>query len=201
MEFLNSRTVILVGGMPTAGKSTIAQGLSDHLALPWISTDHVRIIMREVVDRAKFPKLFNPKDYLVKMSPQEIVELKVQQAEIIWTAIKRLINDDYTWRQGFIVEGVNILPRLVHKDFEDDKRVKAVFLADTDEEHIRKILFTRGIYSQTEAYPDELKEKELEWVLKFGEMIFNDATACKLPVVEVGKSSNDLQKVLAALKL
>src|SRR5664279_2886120 len=35
MTFLDSRTVILIGGMPTAGKSTVAQALSDHLSLPW----------------------------------------------------------------------------------------------------------------------------------------------------------------------
>jgi 2-phosphoglycerate kinase len=197
--YLNSRTIILVGGMPTAGKSTIAQGLSGQLSLPWISTDHVRIIMREVVNRSEYPRLFNPKDYLENMAPHEIVQLKIDQAETIWLAVKRLIQDDYTWRKGFIVEGVNILPRLVHRDFQSDPHIKAVFLADPDESRIRKVLFSRGIYSQTEPYSDELKEKELKWVLQFGAMIRKDARDYDFPLVQLGKGSDDLRKVLEAL--
>jgi 2-phosphoglycerate kinase len=198
--YLNSRTIILVGGMPTAGKSTVAKALADYFSLPWISTDHIRIIMREVVNRDEYPKLFNPKDYLEKMSPSEIVQLKIDQAEAIWVAVRRLIKDDYTWREGFIVEGVNILPRLVQQDFHGDSRVRAVFLADPDESHIRKILFSRGIYSQTEPYADELKEKELKWVLKFGEMIRESANTYNFPVIELDKTGDDLEKVLKALE-
>ena len=58
-----SKQIILIGGMPTGGKTTIAKNLSKQLNLPWISTDQVGQIMREVATREKHPKLFTWEDY------------------------------------------------------------------------------------------------------------------------------------------
>ncbi len=58
-----TKQIILVGGMPTAGKSTLAENLSKHLNLPWISTDQIGIMMRAVATREKYPTLFTWEDY------------------------------------------------------------------------------------------------------------------------------------------
>lgn len=39
-------TIILIGGAPTTGKTTLAKALSRVLGLPWISTDHIRAWMQ-----------------------------------------------------------------------------------------------------------------------------------------------------------
>src|SRR5487761_1330935 len=117
-----SKQIILVGGMPTAGKSTIAENLSKHLNLPWISSDQVGIIMRAVAPREKYPKLFTWEDYdgfqyLNKSIAEETADREFAKGEAVWAGVRKLIKEDYTWNNGFIIEGDDILPHLVAQDF------------------------------------------------------------------------------------
>ncbi|MCB0318183.1 MAG: hypothetical protein KDD56_05455, partial [Bdellovibrionales bacterium] len=141
------RRIILIGGAPTVGKSTLARSLSKKLDLPWISTDHLRTVMRAVANPLDLPKLFTPESHSAeaffdKFSAQEVVQIELDQGEAAWPGICEFIKLDYCWSEGFIIEGVNILPHLVAKNFKDSKEVKAVFLVDGDRERTRDIIFT-----------------------------------------------------------
>src|SRR5471030_1610776 len=130
-----TKQIILVGGMPTAGKSTIAKNLSKQLNLPWISTDQIGIISRAVATREEYPKLFTWEDYdgfryLNQFTADEITDNEFAKSESIWLGVRKLIKEDYTWNNGFIIEGDDILPRLVAKDFSDASNVKSVFTGD-----------------------------------------------------------------------
>src|SRR5215470_13519675 len=108
----------LIGGAPTVGKSTVAAAFAAHLGLPWISTDQIRDVMRTVASRAEHPKLFNPEGYDAEafhktFSAQQVVEIEIGQGEAAWAGIRALIAGDYTWPQGFVIEGVNLLPQLI----------------------------------------------------------------------------------------
>jgi len=142
--------IYLIGGAPTVGKSTIAAALARHYGLPWISTDQIRDIMRTVADRGDYPKLFTPEHYdaerfLTEFSAEEIARMELEQGEEVWPAIKQFIEDDYTWKQGFVMEGVNILPHLVARDFARAEQVRAVFLVDENEDRMREVIFNRGL--------------------------------------------------------
>lgn len=52
------RKIILIGGAPTVGRSTMAKFLSERLGIPWISTDQTRAIMQAVVSKDAYPALF-----------------------------------------------------------------------------------------------------------------------------------------------
>lgn len=87
---------ILIGGAPTAGKSTIAQLLSKHLDLPWMSTDQIREIMRTVADRATQPMLFEPEGYsaerfLTEFSAEEIATMEMLQGDAVWPGVRKII--------------------------------------------------------------------------------------------------------------
>lgn len=89
------RKVILIGGAPTTGKSTMASLLAKHFNLPWISTDQIRDVMRLVASREKYPKLFNPEGYnaekfLTEFSAEEIARMEFEQGEAAWIGIKEL---------------------------------------------------------------------------------------------------------------
>lgn len=89
------KQIILIGGAPTMGKSTIAVLLSKHLGLPWISTDQIREIMRTVASRKDFPKLFNPEGYsaerfLTEFSAEQIVNMEMDEGEDVWLGVKNL---------------------------------------------------------------------------------------------------------------
>lgn len=197
-------TRILIGGAPTTGKSTVANLLSKHLNLPWISTDQIRETMRVTADRKKIPNLFNPEGYdaerfLTEFSAEEIVRMEMEQGDAVWPGVKNFIEEDYTWKQGFIIEGVNILPHLVAQDLSQP--CKAVFLIDEDADRTREVVFTRGLWGDAHTYSDDVKEKEVEWAVLFSHKLNAEAERYGFPCIEVQKRDTDLDLILAALKL
>jgi len=200
------RKVILIGGAPTAGKSTTAGLIAKRLNVPWISTDQIREIMRVTARREDMLKLFTPEGYtaekfLTEFSAEEIAQMEMEQGEAAWVGIKKIIEDDYTWKDGFVVEGVNILPHLVKQDFGDDENIRAVFLVDEDADRTRHVVFTRGLWDDAHTYSDDVKEKEVEWSLLFSHKIKTEAEKHGYPCVEVTKNHSDLESVLKVLEL
>jgi 2-phosphoglycerate kinase len=202
---MGNGTKYLIGGAPTVGKSTIAQALAAHLGLPWISTDQIRDIMRTVADRRTHPKLFNPEGYDAEslfnaFSAEQLVEIEVGQGEAAWTGIRTLIEHDYTWPQGFVVEGVNLLPHLIRRDFGDSADIRAVFVTEAEPKRMREVIFTRGIWDDAGRYPDSVKEKELAWVIQYDAWLRDQARAHGFSAVALRKDARDLGRILEALK-
>lgn len=203
---IDSKTIILIGGAPTTGKSTMAAQLSRQLQIPWMSTDQIRDIMRLVARREDYSALFTPEGYgaerfLTEFSAEQIADMELAQGEAVWPGIKAFIEDNYTWKDGFILEGVNILPHLIKRDFAESKHIKTVFLIDEDADRIRHVVFTRGLWDDAQLYADDVKEKEVAWVLDFSRKITSEAQRCGYPCVEVSKKADDLPAVIKALGL
>lgn len=200
------RKIILIGGAPTVGKSTMAGLLSKRLDLPWISTDQTREIMRVMANKRDYPKLYNVDghdavSFLTTFSPQEIADMEFEQGIAAWPGNKKLIEDDYTWRQGFIVEGVNILPELI-PTLETSSDIRPVFLIDDSEERMREVVFGRGLWADAHTYPDDVKEKEVEWAVLFSQKLEQSAREHGYPVVKIEKdSTEDVEAVLKALRM
>lgn len=202
------RRIILIGGAPTVGKSIVARLLSEHLGVPWISTDHIRDVMRLASTRKTEPGLFVPEGYtaerfLTEFSAEQIAEIEWKQGEVTWEGVRQFIVNNHGWKNGFIVEGVGMLPHLVARDFGDDAEdaeIRTVFLVDDAPERVRDVVFTRGLWDDAHRYPDELKQKEVDWVLKFSHKIRDQAGKYGYPLVEVRKRKEDLAAVLAVLQ-
>lgn len=199
------KQIILIGGMPTAGKSTIALTLSKHLGLPWISTDQIGTVMRAVASRASHHDLFTWHDrddfqYLDEQTASEIADGEFAKGEAVWPGVRKLIDEDHTWADGFIIEGDDVLPHLVARDLSDARHVSAVFIGDPDIERIRRVVLARNFMGDdARAYPDEVKEREIRWILAYGEKLKTQAREHRMPWVEVQKDEHDLARVLAAL--
>jgi len=199
-----SRKIILIGGAPTVGKSTIAKALSARFNLPWISTDQIRTILQVAADRDKYPTLFTSdnlcaEDFLNKYSAQEIAKMEYQQGVDVWPGIKAMISNDWTWRDGCIIEGVNIIPKLIAEEYGDKPNIKTIILSDKDEDRIRSVVYTRGLFGKADEYSDDVKEKEVEWVLLFDKAITNEAEEHGYHIVDISKDDSDLSNVLRVL--
>lgn len=199
------KLIILIGGAPTTGKSTVARLVAKHLNIPWISTDQIREVMQAVADRKTFPKLFNPEGYnaerfLTEFSAEQIAQMEMDQGDLVWIGVKKVIEQN-TWEDGFVIEGVNILPHLVAKDFGGNADVKAVFLVDEDADRMREVVFTRGLWDDAHTYSDSVKEKEVEWASLFSHKLKAEVEKYGYPWIEVKKNENDLQAVLKVLEL
>lgn len=164
------KKIILIGGAPGVGKSTLARSIGEELKLPWISTDTIREMMRKIVDKEKFPELFHldetrvsAENYLSSHSAQEILESQNRESGEVQKGVRALIETDYVW-DDFIVEGIAITPEFVAGLKNNDYLLKSVFLIDKNQERIRKMVFERGVWDDADKYDDSVKEKEIEWV-------------------------------------
>lgn len=201
---MSNKRIILIGGAPTTGKSTLAHQVAKHFDVPWISTDQIRKIMRKVASRTEYPGLFNPKGYsterlLNEFTPEELLEMQLRQAQVVWSVTEPFIKEDWMWTNGFVVEGVHILPDLVARDFPADPQVQAVFLFDDDIERTRNAILSRGLSGDPASYPDDLKEKEVEFVRLYGERLAAEAARLRFPCVRMKKNRDDFDAVLAAI--
>lgn len=203
---MSKKSIVLIGGPPTAGKSELARQLAARLCLPWISSDQIRNTMRLTARREDYPDLFNPsgfddaEQFFSHFSAKQIAAIEIGQAKAAWLGIRHFIEYDYTWTDGFILEGVNVLPSLVAQDFRNDPRVKAVFIVDRDETRLRRVIFERGLWGDADTYSDELKEHEVRWVQLFSSHIEREAAEHRYPVVEVNKDDQDTANVLQAIE-
>jgi 2-phosphoglycerate kinase len=194
--------IILIGGAPTAGKSYTARKIARSFSLPWISTDTIREQMRKIVRKKDFPSLFvhsEPTqemavDFLSKKSAKEIVKHANAESYDVWKGVEALIETDYVWR-SFIIEGVAVLPHLAKKLFVKNKELRVIFLVDDDIERVRKTIFTRGLWDDADKYPDDVKEKEVEWVAEFNDYIIRESKKYGFPVVKVGDRKKYIEKI------
>ncbi len=199
------KTIILIGGSPTTGKTTVARALAKQLGLPWISTDQIGDMMQVTARRDDFPDIFKPQGYtaerfLTEFTAEEIVEKVLKHNEAVWLGIKAFIENDYEWPiwpEGFIVEGVHLLPRLIARDFGNNGHIKPVFLVDHDEDRLRRVVYERGLWGKAESYLDSVKEKEVEWVRLFGRCLETETKKYGYPWIRVSKHDNDIKAVLS----
>jgi hypothetical protein len=118
--------------------------------------------------------------YLNRFTADEIADNEFAKGEAVWLGVRKLIKEDYAWNNGFIVEGDDILPHLVAQDFSDSSNLKAIFIGDHDVERVRNVVFTRNfVGDDASAYSDDVKEKEVEWVLNYGEKLKSQALHTK----------------------
>lgn len=197
--------IILIGGAPTAGKSYLAARIAKKLGIPWISTDGIREMMRRVVRKKDYPRLFanfppiKAEKYLRKYTPKEIVANQIQESVDVWKGIRALINTDYVWR-SFIVEGVAVMPAFVHRAFGRDKRIKPIFLLNNEERRIKKVIYTRGLYDDADTYSDEVKGIEIEWTLLFNAWLEKETKKYGYPVYRITKPNYSLREIMKLIK-
>lgn len=198
------RKIILIGGMPTAGKTTVSRQVAKHFDLPLISTDQIRIIMQSVASKSKHPLLFSTdgqtaEKFLTTYSAAEIAEMEYNQGNEVWIGIKHFIETDWTWRNGCVIEGVSILPSLVHELDTETRDLRVVFLSDNDHSRIEHVVYNRGLFDDASLYSDDLKEKEVEWLKIFDKKLRADAAKYGHSVLNVKKDESDILHVLEAL--
>ena len=188
------------------GKSELAKKLAIKLNCPYISTDFIRMLIRGLVKKQNYPALFyfknqNPEIYLKNTSPKKIVQDQNKESVEIWKWIKSLIKKEIFWEsESIIIEGVAILPHLIHKDFSKNKNIRSIFILNNDEKIIRKIIFKRGLWDDAEKYSDKLKEKEIKWVICFNSWLEKQAKKYGYLTIKNNKNKDSLLKIIKFCK-
>lgn len=197
--------LILIGGAPTVGKSFIARKLSEELKLPWISTDSVREMMRKITQKESFPKIFEfdgdevtAEKYLTTHTPQQIVDAQNTESKDVWKGVDAFIDTDYVWKD-FIIEGVAVIPELVKKIDTKKHKIKPIFLVDENEDRVRKVVYTRGLWGDADTYSDDVKEIEVQWVDLFNKYVIQEAEKYDYKVYKIGEQEEFIKSLTEEL--
>lgn len=169
--------VILLGGAQAAGKTTLAKDLSLRLNMPWISTDQIRTICN------------------ISAKGKEVLEEEIENSEDIWKGVERFIRSPFPW-EGVIVEGIAVLPHLVASL---DVEVSSVFIIDTDEKRIAEVVYQRSLLPWINTKTEEQQIKKVAYIIECNNFIKKEAQKYNLPVIEVSKSDQDIERVMESL--
>lgn len=199
--------IILIGGAPTVGKSFIARKVSEELKLPWISTDGIRKMMRKITHKEDYPGLFyfndeeiKAEEYLSSHTPQQIVDSQNAESMDVWKGVEAIIDTfDYAWK-NFIVEGVAVLPKLVEKLDISKHDIKPVFLIDENEERVRDVVYTRGLWGKANTYSDEVKEIEVQWVDLFNKYIKSETEKYGYRVYKIDERERFIKNLIQEIE-
>lgn len=112
---------VFISGIPTSGKSYLAQKIAQKINGCCVDVDELRISMQENPKLEPWVNFFwnkDEKEYWETVSPQEHWNNLKKQSEVFWPTILKKIKDIQKTKQLAIFEGVNILPHLAHRDLD-----------------------------------------------------------------------------------
>jgi 2-phosphoglycerate kinase len=186
--------LVLVGGATGTGKSTVATRLANRLHINRVvATADVREVMR-----ASFPETVVPVIHASSFEADQkiraplptdqdpIVAAFRQQAEIVASGARRLIERALLEGTDLIMEGTHLVPGIFASDVERWRRVAAVsqmVLTVTDPETHRAHFRTRLEHAQSRRPPRYLAR--FDAIRRIQEHILLQAKAYQVPELEV----------------
>lgn len=197
--------IILIGGTPRCGKTTLAQKISKELGIPWLSTDALESIAHNYTLKDKEDILF-PKSLLRKktnysndemygtFSADEIVDSYIKQADTTSQAVETLV--DYASKEGwgYVIEGYHVTPKLLKKLKENNLTFSSVILVNTNSSDAIK----RSLTSEVKNDWLRDKTKNPDTYPKIGAMIdlyshklIQEAKGSDIEVIDMANSFED----------
>lgn len=189
------KKIIIIGGAPTTGKTTLAKNLSKKYNCPWISTDFIRCWMKTLVSKKDFPHLFNFEDitaeeHYKKYSIDETINLEELRDKEVFKGVKTFVEKNLNW-DLFIIEGISVHPEFISELESKNCKVFPVFLIDNNKDRIKKILHTRGLWDDAHKYKDWIKEIEQKYLEKTNFHYLEACKKLKIPFFEIKEDRNE----------
>ena len=159
--------------------------------------------MQKIVRPEDYPHIttdldMSAKEWLTSRTVPEIVEQQNRENEEVWRGVKAFIETNHVW-DSFVLEGIAILPRLVHEAFKDNPSIKPIFLLNDDRERIKEVIYTRGLWADAHTYSDEVKPIEVEWAILFNEWIKGEAEKYEYPTYQIQDKNFEIEDLLISI--
>jgi len=110
--------VILIGGAPMSGKTTVAYMLAATLGYGCLSTDDLGEAIRAVTTKDAHPHLhpmdgYDYREYYVTRSPDALIADVSLEHRALWPAVESVIRKHATWGAPSVIEGWSLWPERV----------------------------------------------------------------------------------------
>ena len=109
---MSETRVVLIGGPPMVGKSTLARSMANRLGFGCISTDDIGLAVRSVSN----PKTHRPhstedyQEYYMTRSVDDLIADAMRTHEEMWPAIEAIVKAHAEWADPLIIEGWALWP-------------------------------------------------------------------------------------------
>jgi 2-phosphoglycerate kinase len=145
----------LIGGAPRCGKTILAEWLSRKKNISYLSTDTVRQMVIACTSHTQLEEKFPyiklqessaPYHDVNEYPPEILLNSEITESISVWPSIRALIEGLIEHDRDFVIEGVHLLPSLVHTLGKESywQKIKILYLIKTDIDHIKD-----GFYKNT----------------------------------------------------
>jgi len=184
--------LILIGGAPLVGKSTLAARLARHFSVPWVSSDDIRKWMQQLVRTEDFPFLFDSVDISAEAfykrydTVQKVIVRQRLEHGNVQSGISAMIRS-FWWWDDYIIEGIAVTPAFVNhlQTSYLDIRIESLFLVDHQEDSISRRLRTRGLWDEAGAYSPAVRPHEQAYVTAANREYEREAKKFGYPLYDV----------------
>ncbi len=184
--------IILIGGAPNCGKSTIATELSNQLdIIRSQSTDMLREVMRIMLSSRLAPEIHRSSfetDTLLEATHQDLdkkqllVEAYHRQADKVEIACEAVINRALNERVSIIVEGVHVRPSMMQRIKDADAIVVPILFAVFDKKQLKQQIKGRSKITKTRRAKRYLDHFDAIWQMQ--SMLASEADDLDIAVIE-----------------
>jgi 2-phosphoglycerate kinase len=173
--------VILIGGSPMSGKSTLARKLSSYLGYANISTDDIGEVLQTAVDINPM-KGFDYREYYIKKTEEELKADTIDYHLKLYPAIERLIEVHYTWGSPIIIEGWALYPSILKNTGKEN--IKKLWIVCTEAVFTKRLNEDIGFYKGT-SDEELMKAKYLQRSLWHNDKIIDECGQFDENVIKV----------------
>jgi len=190
--------VILVGGSPRVGKSTVGALLSAKLGFPCLSTDDIGEVLQTVCDINPMRGYEYP-EYYARREKQQLIDDIAAYHRKLEPAIARLVEIHSSWGDPLILEGWALYPELVRR-LENDQ-VFSVWLIAQEGLLAQRVRTSTSFYALAKE-PEKVIENYLHRSLWHNQKLLAQCKAQNRNYILVGENTaaeETAEKILAML--
>jgi adenylate kinase family enzyme len=190
-EALDPR-VLLIGGAPLSGKTTVAQTIGRLLGLPVVSTDLLGEAARAVTDPSNRADLHacgagDHRQYYTNHSPVQLLEHALRAHNALWPAIEAVIGRRLDWEGSAIIEGWALLPERVAK--VQSPCLRCVWVTVPGAVLVARLMAQSG-FAREACDPDLVCDRFIARSLLMNKWLHEQLNTWQLPLVELTGSES-----------